>query len=166
MAFFDGTRERPARPSGWELEVFGDTIISRGFLRGGDRLRDMRPAWHEIHDLLLTEWDTQFATQGGRASGGWAPLAESTVRRKRAMNMDNGILQRTMRLRDSLTEKGHSDHVLKLTKDELVVGSSVPYGPFHQGGTARMPARPPAALREQAKRGVSSIMHRHAMGAL
>lgn len=64
------------------FEVAGDKQIEREILRTGDRVTDATPAWHRVVDLFRDETREQFASEGAHASGGWAPLSASTLRRR------------------------------------------------------------------------------------
>lgn len=73
---------------------------------------------------------------------GWAPLAASTIARKsRKGYPTNKILHATGVLRDSLTKSGAPGSVVRVTPDELFMGTHVPYAQYHQQGTKRMPKR-------------------------
>lgn len=168
MAFFERVRERaqPARSGMVELTVFGDTQISRGFVSGAGRLRDLRPAWHHVHDWLLEENRRQFASEGSYGGNAWHQLAESTIRRKQAKGMDNGILRETDRLFGSMTEKGHPDAKVKITRRNFDFQSLVEYGEYHQTGTDTMVARPPFRINEAARKVPLGFVQRHVMGLL
>ena len=51
------------------------------------------------------------------------------------------ILLLTGRLKKSITKKGR-DHIEKIGRKSLILGTKVPYGFDHQKGKGRMPARP------------------------
>jgi len=46
-----------------------------------------------------------------------------------------------------------------ITATQAVLGTSVPYGVFHQLGTKRMPARPPIQLSESDKNRWGKLVH-------
>lgn len=144
------------------IEAFGDNILARDILRIKDRAMDMRPAFEVIHEDFKKVEDWQFSTQGGTHR--WKPLAPSTVAYKAAAGLDPRILHATLRLRKSLTEDGE-DHVHMMTHDELVMGSKVPYGIYHQSRRPRkrLPRRPPVDLSETAKRRWVKVLQRYLM---
>lgn len=144
-----------------ELEAFGDTQFARELLRVGNLATDMRPAFDDIHTMLLGVERKQFNSQGRAYSRGWAPLAPSTVRYKAARNLDPRILHATLRMRKSWTTKGHRDHVYRATADEMFFGSRVPYVRYHQLGTRRMPQRRPFQLDDMTRRKVVKILQAH-----
>lgn len=141
------------------IEVFGEQQASRELLRFSQRVDDMSPAFEAVADEFLRLEHAQFATEGGYASGGWRPLAPSTVARKARLRLDPRILHATLRLRRSLTERG-PDHVRRIGPSELFVGSRVPYGVYHQHGTHRMPRRRPVEFTERDKANMVRVIQR------
>lgn len=144
-----------------ELDAYGDVQFSRELLRVGQNARDMRPAFDSVEALMRGVSSKQFSSQGKAFSGGWAPLAPSTVARKARAGLDKRILHATLRLRRSFTDKNHKDHVYRATADEMFVGSRVPYGVYHQKGTDRMPRRRPFELDEATRKRVVRILQSH-----
>jgi phage gpG-like protein len=131
-----------------EITAFGDTIVRRDLLRFAANL-EVPIAALEIAGVVLREAvEQQFDTEGRHGSGGWKPLAASTVTEKAKKGLAPEILQATGRLKDSLTRRFDPEHVERLSPDSLTFGSLVPYGIFHQTGTSRMPQRQPVALTE------------------
>lgn len=132
-----------------DIEVFGDVQFSRELLRVGERAGDLRPVFADLVDDFHSMEREQFDTEGGAASGGWAPLKDTTVERKDAAGLDPRILHATLALRRSLTERSAPGSIAKFTSDELTVGTAVrspqgfPYPAAHQnpqkGQTQRRP---------------------------
>ncbi len=150
------------------LEAFGEQVFSRELLRVGNNAGDMRPAFDQIHLLLLGAERRQFETQGGY-SGGWRPLAASTVAYKARNNLDPRILHATLRLRNSLTQPGHPDHVYETTPNEMFVGSRVPYGGYHQaGGDPNPPRRRSVDFSQgggpRVKNDIVKVLQKHLLG--
>lgn len=146
------------------IEGMGANLIDRQLLRFEQSLEVPVVALSEVAVVLREAIERQFDTEGGN-SGGWAPLAESTLlergrsaargepTRGRAVTsyiggiQDAKILQVTMRLKDSLTRLFDEDHIEEpLSPTVLRFGTRVPYAIYHQTGTSRMPKRPPVAL--------------------
>lgn len=144
-----------------DLETFGEKQFSREILRVGDNAQDMSPAFDDIHTLILGVERGQFSTQGAAYSGGWKPLAASTKRYKARRGLDPRKLHATLRLRDSLTQPTHRDHVFTSSADEMFVGSKVPYGPYHQRGNPNLPRRRPFQFNESVRRNILKILQRH-----
>lgn len=107
-------------------------------------LADNSPALAVVADDLREMIAEQFATEGAAGGTPWAPLAASTLKKKRETR--RGILNVTGALLASLTEAGSPGHVEKVDGRQLLLGSALPYATFHQTGTRRMPARPIIAL--------------------
>lgn len=149
------------------LEAFGEQVFSRELLRIGENAGDMKPAFDEIHTVLMGASRRQFSTQGGY-SGGWQPLAPSTVAYKRRNGLDRRILHATLRLRNSLTQPSHPDHVYEASADEMFSGSRVPYGGYHQSGGGNLPRRRPvdfsAGGGPRVKNDIVKILQRHLLG--
>ena len=144
-----------------DLEAFGDVQFSREILRVGDNAGDMRPAFDKVDESVRRFGKRQFGSQGNAYSGGWAPLAASTVRYKASRRLDPRILHATLRLRRSFTLGSSPDHVYRSSADEMFTGSKVPYARYHQLGTQRMPRRRPFQLDEAARREILKILQRH-----
>lgn len=162
------------------FEVDGDRLIERDLLRLGEYAQDATPAFEAIGGLMMEETKDQFATEGRHASGGWRPLAPSTVRRKlhggrftrgfaigpgggnfvAVSSGGLGILYETGALERSLTDRDAPNQIFEAAPQELVFGSSLPYARYHQRGTHRMPQRRPLEFTEPAKRRMVKILQR------
>lgn len=127
----------------------------------GSRAISAKPAFESIGELLIAETKLQFATQGQHASGGWKPLKQATLDRKRRKGLRLQILQETGALMDSMTERGDANMVFAPTQTSLVFGSKLPYAKYHQTGTRNMPRRPPLEFTEPTKRAVVKILQRY-----
>lgn len=82
-------------------------------------------------------------TPGGEA---WAPLAESTVKKKG----HDRILYESGDLLASLVEVGGPGNINEASDHGSIYGTEVPYAIFHETGTSRMPARPAIGLNDEA----------------
>src|SRR5688572_25151800 len=72
--------------------------------------------------------------------GTWAPLAESTKRRKKRYGMADRILYLTGDLYTSLVP-GEAGSIFEVLSDRIRYGTSVPYAKYHQVGGGRLPQR-------------------------
>jgi phage gpG-like protein len=143
------------------LDVAGDRQLDRTLLRMAGRADDMSDALGAVGDMLAGAETRQFSSQGTYASGGWAPLAPSTLARKAALGQGDRILVATGELRDSLTRRtGGGNALREVTPSSLVFGTTVPYARFHQQGTGRMPQRRPLELTEGDRRQSVRILQR------
>lgn len=146
-----------------QFDIHGERQIGRELVRVGQYGGDATPQFRAIIRYWQHEIERQFDTQGRHASGGWAPLAESTIADKKARNLDPRILHATLRLRKSWLRKTMgSDTVLMARPHQAVLGSNVPYGRFHQSGTSRMPRRP-IELTETARRRTVKMLQTYIM---
>lgn len=143
-----------------DFDVYGDEQISRELLRFSAYASNAQPAFHQIAGDMAEQIGEQFATEGQRGSGGWAPLEEATVLAKAAAGLDPHILQATGGLMRSLTGEG-DDHIRRITDDSLIFGSADPKGQYHQKGTSKMPARRPVDFTELDRRGFVRTLQRY-----
>lgn len=144
-----------------ELSIYGDEQLSRELLRFSAYAGSPGPAFGRIADDAREQIAEQFATEGDRGSGGWAPLQESTIAAKAAAGLDPHILEATKTLMESLTEKGNEWHIEEITDDSLHLGSRDWVGVFHQQGTSRMPARKPVDFTELDRRSYIRTLQRY-----
>jgi phage gpG-like protein len=131
------------------VDVFGDVQLDRKLLRLERRGQDLSPVFDVLADDFFELESRQFSSEGGFASGGWDPLADSTVRRRGSAHP---ILDESSELRDSLTQDGAKGSIRRITSDELFVGTDVDHAQYHQTGTPRMPRRRPVEFRETDRR--------------
>lgn len=128
-----------------------------------ERMGDLRPAWDVVHRAFLTEESEQFATQGAHLlDEQWAPLSPAYAKRKKAKLMKlygsptppapYGILYLTGDFFRSMTQKDADGHVFVPLSDNVIMGSSVSYGQFHQAD--RKVIKPSDSLRGIAARSV------------
>jgi phage gpG-like protein len=146
------------------IDTLGDELISRSLVGIEGRIVDISGARRELAEEMRAQIREQFDTEGQAGSGGWEPLAASTVAGKRARGRSMRILEESGDLRASLTIIGGTDNVTRITGDTFEYGTTIPYAKHHQHGTARMPRRRPAQLPEQGRRQVTRILQRHVMG--
>lgn len=99
------------------------------------KVGDLRAAFMLIANDWFKSNRAQFQLKG---SGLYPPLDPVYAARKARMFGGNKpILVLTGRLRDSVTKKSHPDAVLKIGKDFLIMGTTVPYGIYHQSDRPR-----------------------------
>ena len=143
------------------FEMLGETQFEREILRVGNRGGDARPAFRTIRHLW-EEWNAQqFESEGSRASGGWAQLADSTVLSRGSAHP---ILHLTGALEDALTG-GLEEHTL-ITDDFMHMllpdgdGEPGQYGSYHQSGTSRMPQRRPVEFTTHDREEMLKVLQR------
>ncbi len=137
----------------------------------------------QLGDILRTDIRRQFE-MGGIPR--WTPLAQSTIQQKRAggyprlnrmglvpqSSIQRGgfgpgnILERTMRLYSSWTDKKHLEHVSKRSDGMIEEGSSVPYADIHQKGSrdGKHPPKRPIVITDEAMRQAVSLLESAAAG--
>ncbi len=93
-------------------------------------LGDLRPVMASIGEYMIRGTDDRFRDQRSPDGAAWAPLAASTLARKK----NSKILTETGRLRGSVTYQA--------TATSVVVGTNVQYARYHQFGTAPYIIRP------------------------
>lgn len=132
--------------------------VDRWFAYAGYKARrGFADEFRVIKERIKNDAFLQFATEGGHLSGGWAPLAESTLDDKFRDGFALAILHRTMQLRFAMTDDGAFDvgpfHLAygpsRLAEDgtDLVEVHSLGRPPGGRGGA--MPARPPWEVTER-----------------
>lgn len=100
-------------------------------------MTDLRTFWPLVVPLVTGWWKRQFDTEGGFASGGWAPLSSDYADRKAVMYPGKGILQATGALKQAASRPTRVQ-----TPSSLTLSIDDPKLEYHQEGTSRMPARP------------------------
>lgn len=125
-----------------KLELTGVDRASSRFTAAQHRAEFPRPAFLDVGRDFLRIARVEFDTSGTYSGKRWAPLASSTVDRKRRQHLDPRILVASNALRESLISMG-GEHVQDMSRDRIELGSSVAYLQYHQGrGRYKMPARP------------------------
>ena len=102
--------------------------------------------------ILIRDIDDIFQRGG---SPRWSP------RKPQTPPVTHPLLRRTGRLYNSLTKPG-GENIFRVTKSNLVFGTSVPYARYLEEGTKRMPARPilktVASSRRGAQKSVRTLL--------
>lgn len=135
----------------FRAEVDGIEVLNRGFNRIEQIITDFRPIWPNVAGEIYAINQEQFDSEGGKgASGKWAALSPAYKKWKEINYPGQPILQREGRLVASLTDPEAADAIYQPGKDELVIGTRVPYATAHQRG-GRMPQRQIFSFSEQQK---------------
>lgn len=140
------------------LDVAGERVLDRGIARFADGVTDYRPIWNVIADDFYAQMEAQFKSEGEEGGERWQELSPAYADWKEVHFPGKPILERTGDLVASLTKQGDPHHVRKEERKRLTLGSSVPYGIYHQSPAPRkkLPRRPPVMLPERFKR---QVMH-------
>lgn len=141
-----------------QMNVLGDQQVMRGFSRFVEGVKDFTEPFKEILEDFREIEKKQFSSEGGYGSGGWKPLAGSTVVDKQRKGYPMDILVRTGDLRDAMTGgKSGYDNV-----EPMELRIMMPwYGRFHQKGTSKMSARPIVQLTESDKKRWTKRIHEY-----
>lgn len=99
--------------------------------------------WDWVQSEFYKVEKAQFASEGAAGAGGkWTALNPAYAARKEKKWGPVPILQASGRLYRSMTS-ANADGVVEKRPLELILGSRVKYGGYHQKGTSRMAKRPP-----------------------
>jgi phage gpG-like protein len=112
----------------------------------GELLAGMRPAWTRIGAEAVRSIHTNFEV-GGRPP--WTPLSPQTIAEKG----HSRPLIRSGRLMESTT--------YRLTGMGVELENPTPYGPLHQEGRGRVPARPWFVLQPEDELNFTAILDSH-----
>lgn len=152
------------------VRSFGEKQINREILGIRERALDMRPVFKVVLKMIYQFQKELFDSEG--ASGGegkWAPLAESTVKKKANRRVPPGqgdprILHDTRVMRLSLTAPNQLGSRWSLQKGMITFGTDIPYAQFHYEGTSRMPERRPVSFNEEQRVLVVKEIEHYIMG--
>lgn len=144
----------------FSVTVDGVEMVLRGFNRL-ERIDDFRPLWGNVIGEFHQIEAEQFMSEGAAGGAKWAPLKKPYADYKEVAYPGQPILQATSELRESLIETDALGAVVRPGQEELVIGTSIPYGLFHQRGTRRgLPRRPPINLSEAQKRRIQKSIQK------
>lgn len=147
------------------VDIEGVKELDRAVLSRADRLSDMRPAWQKIIAALQDYEERMFDAEGAiEGLEKWAPLSDAYAAWKAIHYPGRGILVRTGALKASLTGGGQGIRIVKAK--EMVFGTAVPYGIYHQSRRPRrkLPRRAFLRLSEPMKDRIMDIVEDHLRG--
>lgn len=96
----------------------------------------------------------------------WTPLSEGYSAWKQKNYGDLPILTLTGDLRNSLTEENAEGAILRITEDNLEIGTEIEYAIYHQEGRGNLPERRPLRLSEEQKKRWGKILAYGLRGAI
>lgn len=117
--------------------------------------------WDWVQSEFYKIEKAQFASEGSAGAGGkWTALNPAYAARKEKKWGPMPILQASGRLYRSMTGPG-GDAVVEKRPLELVLGSRVKYGGYHQKGTPTMAKRPPLDFTDEQERQLMKPIQAH-----
>lgn len=125
-------------------------------------ISDFRPVWPEIELAFFRLELEQFNSEGSRGGSRWKPLSEKYARWKAKKYPGKQILERSGRLKRSLSVIGGQDSIRIQEPLSLSLGTSVPYAIPHQRGAGKLPQRPPMQIQRDDYGKFVSRMFRYA----
>lgn len=110
---------------------------------------DLSPTWPAVEHTFREIETGQFSSEGSAGqSGKWQDLSAKYTEWKLKRFPGAKILERTGRLRDSLTDRT-GDSFVRPERHRLTIGSKVEYGTFHQNQGGGRKWRPPISLKNR-----------------
>ncbi len=144
-----------------QFEVAGEVQLARSFSRFGDSASDLRPAFTGIADNFQTIEERLFETEGRTGGrGAWAPLSQAYAARKAQVAPGKTILRLSDRLWRSLTGRDRGDAIREIKRQQMRLGTRVPWALFHQDARSGRTKRRVIDLNEGNKRDWTKIVQR------
>lgn len=155
-----------------DLSLGGDVQLSRRLMGISAAGMDFRPAFHEMEELVLAHNVKQFSSQGAAGSGGWQPLADSTMTMRTALGIgaSSPILDRTGAtyggrkggtLKRAATVKGDAGNTSVIAPHAWNWSINDPIASIHQGGKGNNPVRKILDLPETLRKALVKVAHVH-----
>jgi len=143
-----------------QLDVEGEKPFRAVVSRWDAQITDIEEVADDINEAFIADQKRSFRSEGASSGPKWAPLSPLYKRWKSKNYPGMPILQRTGRLRASLTLPGHPEHGFAvLSKTTMQVGTEVPYAIHHQAGSTSLPRRPIIRFTSRFRKAVESAMH-------
>lgn len=125
----------------------------------GRRARHPQPIFEAAEQIQQRQQRVWFRSRGRNS---WPALSPVTVADKRRQGFGSRMLVRKGLLYDSL--QGGNMSIRHLNSERLEIGTSVPYAPYHQYGTSKMPRRRLTATDDQAREQLERMIARYVGG--
>ncbi len=135
---------QPGLPLHFKFEVLGEVQANFAILKIVRKVRDLSPVWGDVEDIIIRDIETVFELEGRPP---WPPLSPFTLRQRERLGYPYPIypmLVMTGRLKRSLIDKTHPEHISEKRPKFLEFGTRVPYAIYHQSPQPRrrLPRRP------------------------
>ena len=158
---------------GLSFEIQGVPQINRILGVRIKAIKDLRPAWGEVYDLLRKQEVDVFTKRGAIGEAApesgvgtwleWKPLKPKYAELKKAMGFGSKIMILTGDLHRSLTQKGAPSSVFGSHLLWMEFGTLIPYAAVHQRPkpTNPLPKREPIRISKVTVRGIVRIISSH-----
>jgi len=142
-----------------QITVDGEDQFNRTFSRMDAVFDDLTPIWPDVRDFFWVIEGEQFDSEGGKgASGTWKTLSKRYAAQKiRRYGPGKNILEASGALVKSLTGNALGSYY-QTTKTEIAVGTTIPYGIYHQRGSGNLPKREPISLSDVQKKSMTKVI--------
>lgn len=142
------------------ISVDGVPQFRRFFERVDASFRDLTPIWPDVRDEFYRIETEQFDSEGGKgATGSWQALSARYAAQKIKRFPGKKIMEASGLLRGSLVGPG-SGSVYQTTPKQIVIGTEVPYGVYHQRGGGRLPKREIISMSDMQKIRLSKVIQK------
>lgn len=112
----------------FSASVDGAEVLNRAFNRVEEFISDFRSVWPAVAQEFYAIEREQFESEGSAGvSGKWAALSPAYRKWKEANYPGQPIMRLENSLFESLTDPEALDAIFRPGKDELVIGSKLPY---------------------------------------
>lgn len=143
-----------------KIEVSDSGMLFK--IRGlGERLRDLRPVWGNVHKIYLQFIKLHFKTQGAYVGRPWVPLNPRYAAWKQRHYGNKPMLRLTDRMYESVTDPKSPEHIYITGPTFVEIGTRNPIAWYHQLGTRQgLPKRPvlPRLTKAEGTRIVDAIL--------
>lgn len=144
----------------FRFEVAGEVQFSRALETIGTAPKDLSEPFEFMANEFYDTMSSVFAAEGAfEERTRWQDLSPAYGKWKTRYFPGRKILERSGRMRRSLTVRGDSDSILNIGREELQIGTKVPYAMKHQTGTRWLPMRKIVELTQAQKLRWVHILH-------
>ena len=141
-------------------------LLDLDFERYVDQVTDLRPVWKAGDSVWKREIGRVFQNEGNPDGEKWVGLSKTTAkeRKKKGFGAYHPILVRTGRLRDSVVGRT-KDTIDNMYHDSWLIGTTVPYGTYHQSRRPRrkLPRRAFLVITNNFKGWLVHAIHKYAV---
>ena len=144
-----------------DLEVVGADKAEGLLTKIADQAADLKPALNAAARIMRDGLRQQVASKGQYLGAPWAPLAASTLERKKRQGLPAKQLYAKGIMLTSLTG-GNSAHVFKITKTMARVGTKDYLVKFHHAGTSKgVPSRKLLGIHKEDRAKIFGVVREH-----